>query len=117
MPSEVKDLSYEECLFLLSVDEESRSLIYKRQLEDLGSMLGTVWDIEEPKHSNSKVKQEKIMLPLTFAIGLSGMEGLKPINKYLDKARANAKNHNSSFDNANSLSKEEYLKLFGRSAK
>lgn len=118
MPSEVKDISYEECLFLLSIDEESKSITYKRQLEDLGSMLGTVWDVEKPKHSkDDKVKQEKIMLPLTFAIGMSGMEGMKHINKYLDNARANAKNYNSSFDNANNLSKEEYLKLFGRSAK
>lgn len=82
-------------------------------------MLGTVWDVEEPKRSKvtTNNKQEKIMLPLAFAIGLSGMEGMKNINKYLDKARANAKNINSAFDNANELSKEEYLKLFGRSAR
>lgn len=120
LPSEVKDLSYEECLFLLAINEESNSITYKRQLEDLGSMLGTVWDVEKPKNvkeENVNSKQDKIMLPLTFAIGLSGMEGMKHINKYLDQARADAKNRNNAFDNANNLSKDEYLSIFGRSVK
>lgn len=119
LPSEVKELSYEECLFLLAIDEESKSLTYKRQLEDLGSMLGTVWDIEEQKVSSNavKIKQEKIVLPLSFAIGLSGMEGMKNIQKYIDRARANAKNHNNAFSNASNLSKEEFLSIFGRNVK
>lgn len=118
LPNEVKDLSYEECLFLLAVDEEYNSFKYKKQLEDLGSMLGTVFDVEEPKPSESNNnKQEKIVLPLSFAVGLSGMDGMKNIQKYLDKARANAKNHNIAFDSSEELTKEEFKSIFVRDGK
>ena len=120
LPSEVKDLSYEECLFLLAINEESKSIDYKRQLEDIGSMLGTIWDIEEAKKVSSKepkVNQDKIILPLTYAIGLSGMDGFKNIHSYIEKARASAKNRNNAFDNASELSKDEYLSIFGRNVK
>lgn len=82
-------------------------------------MLGVYWQLEDLSKPatppNMRIKQDKVMLPLAVAIATSGMNPKafsKTIDELKQKAYASNKNVNK-MGNANELSKEEYLRMFG----
>lgn len=86
-------------------------------------MLGVYWqldDLSKPAEApKALVKQDKVMLPLAVSIATSGMNP-KAFSKTIDELKKKAYANNRSVDsigNANSLSKEEYLKMFGQPLK
>lgn len=90
----------------------------KQLTEDFGFLLGVYWeldDLSKPVQSKPKYKQDKVMLPLAVSIATSGMNP-KAFSQVIDdlkkKAYAHNKNVQSGEDNANALSKEEFISMF-----
>ena len=81
-------------------------------------MMGVYWqldDLSKPEAPKIKIKQDKVMVPLSVAVALSGMDP-KAFLKVVDDLKKQAYSSNSdlaSIGNANELSREEYLKKFG----
>lgn len=120
LPSEVKDLSFEEAAFLSTLYDEEKEKDRKSLLDSLGYMLGTSWEVDEPPKETikviSKVKQDKITFPLVYAIGLAGMNGTKDILKAIDSLREKAKRNFPSEHKESSMSKKDYLNIFKKEA-
>jgi len=122
LPSELtpEKISFEEVMFLLRLHDKETIEHDNLLLENLGYMLGVYWqldDLGKPVISKPKIKQDKVMLPLAVSIATSGMNPQafsKTIDELKKKAYNNNKNIQSAEDNANSLTKEQYLALFGR---
>ncbi len=120
LPSELTPdkISREEVFFLLNCHKKSENERIKSILDDLGFMLGTTWSVDDAvKINTTHTHQDKVYLPLALSIALSGMSSkgvLKTVEDMKAKARAENSGMTSSLDNANSLSRKEYLALFGR---
>lgn len=126
LPSELtpEHISFEEVLFLLKVHHKKEIENRKQLIEDLGYLLGVYWQLDDLDNkiaeSPVKVKQDKVMLPLAVSIATSGMNP-KAFSKTIDELKKKAYNHNknieSAMDNANKLSKDEYINLFSKGLK
>lgn len=102
----------------MDIHKSNEAKRYKEQLEDLGYMLGVYWqldDLSKPVVHNIKIKQDKVMLPLAVSVALSGMNP-KSFSKTIDDLKKKAYEHNkgmsSANDNANMLSKDEFINMF-----
>ena len=105
-------------MFLLRIHHKQEIDKTKQFVETLGYMLGVYWqldDLSQPIQPPLKIKQDKVMIPLSVAVAISGMNP-KAFSKMVEEAKTKAYNNNRGVDsqlNANDLSKDEYLKLFG----
>lgn len=110
-------------MFLLRLHHKKEAEHVNLLLENLGYMLGVYWQLDDlskpavpPK---LKVKQDKVMLPLAVAIATSGMNP-KAFSKTIDELKQKAYSMNKDVNmigNANELSKDEYLRMFGNPLK
>ena len=126
LPSELtpEQISYEEVSFLLRVQHKKEIENRKQLVEDFGYLLGVYWQLEDLDNkiaeSPVRIKQDKVMLPLAVSIATSGMNP-KAFSKMIDELKKKAYNHNknveSAMDNANKLSKDEYINLFSKGLK
>lgn len=114
-PGELIGVSYEEVVLLLDVHDREQRDLDRRRMRELGYMLGTTWDVDEPDPSTRtgpRPRQEYVTFPLAFAIGMSGMNGTKGMMKAIDKQRTRARQENSG-ELDPPMSAKEYFEKFG----
>lgn len=110
-------------MLLLRIHNKKELENKKFILDELGYMLGVYWqldDLSKPVKLTPKFKQDKVMLPLAVAIATSGMNPKafsKTIDELKKKAYANNNNMNTGTDNANALSREDFVSMFNKGVK
>lgn len=118
-PSQIRDMTDEEIHFV----NHYQTLNQRNVIEQIGKLLGVIWDIDEIKDNSKKESDEinsnRLILPLSMVINpqildvIKKQKTVKETSKYIGAGEYIAKS-NEKIMSMGDLTKDEFYKMIGK---
>ena len=118
-PSQIREMTDEEIHFV----NHYQTLNQRSVIEQIGRLLGVIWDIDEVKNNSKKesdeINSDRLITPLSMVINpqimdvIKKQKSVKETSRYIGAGEYIAKS-NEKIVSMGDLSKEEFYKMIGK---